>query len=1259
MKTQTKNPARPSPAAHRSTTAARALLPILALIGLSVPAFAQNWSLGTAWFTNSVGHLGNNGGQNRGVAYSSASNQVFVASRTGATTGAIDVFDGASGNLLSGAGVNGGNLGIDQIGVGDDGVLYAMPLITSVAVGTPVAIYSWSNWNNTPYPAYQSTNASDPVITSFASKRIGDTMTVRGAGVNTLILVAVAPYCTNFVLFSTTDGLNFTSTVITNVPGLPTTGTGAGGNFVGMAFYTNNTFLVQPGSGAPSRNVFLVSFPANFASQTGVSGTLLGNAAALSAAPTEWLDYSPAGKMMASIQAGASTQNAASIFGMTNFPTGTTQLATTNFSTSNANGNSSGGAALGGQGKTNTLYVLQANNGLIAYTITFTAGAVGPSIATQPVGVTGAFPPQTLSVAANGTAPLSYFWQATNTAVAGSFTNIPGANSTNFTLTVAVTNTYRVIVSNSVNTVTSTTAFVSLFTPVTNAVVSQLWTAAVGAFPFLTVNNDTRGIAYDTNSHRVIVASYSSGSTLYLLDGNTGTNIGTMNMTGASFPGLLGGVDQVVAADDGAIYAGNLVSGSAFQLYRWPAPDTTSTSVLAFNGDPGSGSGDRWGDNTAVRGAGTGTQILLASKGVNVSLLTTGDGTNFIATLITITNAPSGFAGNGIAFGAGNTFWAKKYGGDLYQVAFNPLTGTGAVILDFSSAGSSQIPSAMSGIGIDPVNGIFAGINMANHNNDLELYQLTGTSDPPVIFAQSFFPSFNVNGNNNGAVAMKYPRVYALDVNNGIVAATYGVPATTPATITSVPGNQTVYTNDPAVSFTVGVSGSLPIYFQWRLNGVNILNATNRTYTLAYPPLSAAGSYDVVVHNLTGNQTSTPPAILAVIAPLQSGTVTQLWTLPAGSRSYLDNNYGTRGLAYDPITATVLVCNGANTNIYVLNAADGSDAFTLNTAGLVPGFFTLDQIGVADDGAVYACNLAGAPLSFAGSFAITRWDSVSSGAGLSQAYGPGDPGSGSGDRWGDSMAVRGSGTGTEILVGAYSSSNVVLFTTTDGSTFTPNLISVAGTPAGFAGLGIAFGAGDTFWADSGDGYNLRQVSFDRGTWTGTVSQSFVNPTQAPSGFSGIGVDVPNNVLSGVCYRDTPSDMQLYLLSGGANPPALFEQAFFGSVNQNSQENSATALKAGKAFGLSVNNGLVALSYTVPPVFPRTPLKISSFNHQTNSVTLTWNSVAGHLYQIQYANVVTGGPWNNVGPVLNSVGPTVTYTDTTASDSTRYYRIQVQ
>ena len=661
------------------------LLAALLLSGLASSALAQTWTLGSGWSVpNGVAHIANNNG-NRGLAYSAVSNQVFVATRSGGTTGFIDVFDGTTGALLSGTdGVNGANLGIDQIGVGDDGMLYGMPLQTGVSGSAFVTVYAWSNWNSTPYMAYQSSDA-DPVGAYFPGKRIGDTLTVRGSGANTLIIAAVAPACTNFVLLHTADGINFTATAITNVTGLPQTGTGAGGNFCGLAFYTNNTFLVQPGGGATSRNVFLVSVPADFASQAAVSGTILGNAAALTADPQEWLDYSPAGHMLAAAQAqtGVGVQDIVSIFSLTNFPASAAQLATTTFAAANANGNATGGAALGGQGKTNYLYVLESNNGLQAYTINYTTGLLPVVLSGPTGGITNVYPPQTLTVTADGSPPIHYQWYV----ISGGTTN-PIGNDTNFyTATVAGTNLYFVVAANPVNSATSSVVGLSLLAPVTNPVVSQLWSAAPGSFPFLTTSDNTRGLAFDTNSQRVIVASYSSGSRLYLLDGTTGTNIGSMNMTGVSFPGLLGGVDQVGAADDGAIFACNLINaGGTFYLYRWDAPDTTSTGAQAYAGDPGNGSNDRWGDTMAVRGANTDTQVLLGSKGINVVLFTTTDGTSFTPTLITVTNVPSGFAGNGVAFGAGNTFWAKAYGGDLFEVAFDPSSQTGGVVLEYHTA---------------------------------------------------------------------------------------------------------------------------------------------------------------------------------------------------------------------------------------------------------------------------------------------------------------------------------------------------------------------------------------------------------------------------------------------------------------------------------------------------------------------------------------------------------------------------------------------
>ena len=345
----------------------------------------------------------------------------------------------------------------------------------------------------------------------------------------------------------------------------------------------------------------------------------------------------------------------------------------------------------------------------------------------------------------------------------------------------------------------------------------------------------------------------------------------------------------------------------------------------------------------------------------------------------------------------------------------------------------------------------------------------------------------------------------------------------------------------------------------------------------------------------------------------------------------------------------------------MLSATNGSDLFQLNSLGVYNGGYAgwlFDQVGVADDGAVYAANLYSASLGASG-FSITRWSSVDPGASLSQAYGGfdgADPGNGSGDRWGDTMDVRGAGAHTEILMGSYDGTNAVLFTTADGQNFTPNLITVSGVPAGFSGQGIAFGAGDTFWAKSPT-YNLRQVAFVRSTWTAAPVQTYTAGTQFPSAFDGIGVDVAANILGGVNFSDTPNDLQLYLLSGNATPPALFDQTFFGSNNQNAQFNAVTALKGGKGFALNVNNGVVAVSYSTPGA---PPVTITSVVYQAGTgVILTWNNcLNGHQYQVLYSSQVPNGAWAALGSPVTATGPTASFTDTQLPlAAARFYRVE--
>src|SRR6185503_16828705 len=88
---------------------------------------------------------------------------------------------------------------------------------------------------------------------------------------------------------------------------------------------------------------------------------------------------------------------------------------------------------------------------------------------------------------------------------------------------------------------------------------------------------------------------------------------------------------------------------SQFRVYRWANAHSNTTPILIFKGDPtGSGTPQRWGDNLAVRGAGTNTQILVdmtyfgATAGTNgyAAILSPSNSflTNFLARWFTTTN---------------------------------------------------------------------------------------------------------------------------------------------------------------------------------------------------------------------------------------------------------------------------------------------------------------------------------------------------------------------------------------------------------------------------------------------------------------------------------------------------------------------------------------------------------------------------------------------------------------------------------------------
>ncbi len=204
----------------------------------------------------------------RGLAYDANSNRVVVVSRVSHTNlndlvtvvpfGAIllDANTGAEVGELDMSTLwsttPAGTFPVSMCGVADDGVVYVANLITS-ANSDKFAIYSWPaadplvGMNGT--PAYY----ANPMGVAYAGAgglgRIGDSMAVRGAGLNTQIL---CPFRngTNICIFTTADGVNFDAHVIavTNLSesaGLTDPFSGGSPLALGCAFGSGNTFWAK------------------------------------------------------------------------------------------------------------------------------------------------------------------------------------------------------------------------------------------------------------------------------------------------------------------------------------------------------------------------------------------------------------------------------------------------------------------------------------------------------------------------------------------------------------------------------------------------------------------------------------------------------------------------------------------------------------------------------------------------------------------------------------------------------------------------------------------------------------------------------------------------------------------------------------------------------------------------------------------------------------------------------------------------------
>jgi hypothetical protein len=129
-------------------------------------------------------------------------------------------------------------------------------------------------------------------------------------------------------------------------------------------------------------------------------------------------------------------------------------------------------------------------------------------------------------------------------------------------------------------------------------------------------------------------------------------------------------------------------------------------------------------------------------------------------------------------------------------------------------------------------------------------------------------------------------------------------------TITVPPTNQTVWLGSK-VNFAVTAVGMAPLSYRWQLNGTDLVNgahisgATNFSLTITNVQPGDDGGYSVIVTNSVGSVTSSPPAVLTVLALPGFKGIT---AVNNGSGSFILSGVGgTNGFTYYVLTSSNLV----------------------------------------------------------------------------------------------------------------------------------------------------------------------------------------------------------------------------------------------------------------------------------------------------------------------------------------------------------------
>jgi Domain of unknown function (DUF4623) len=725
-----------------------------------------------------------------------------------------------------------------------------------------------------------------------------------------------------------------------------------------------------------------------------------------------------------------------------------------------------------------------------------------------------------------------------------------------------------------------------------------------------------RGAAYNPVNNHAYIVSRAGTLRVGIIDGDTGADIGLLNVTGIS--GGTFALSTIAVAADGAIYAANLTTGSAtspYKIYRWA--DESSAPTVAYSGNPLSPGTETWrfGESFDVRGSGVDTEIITSAgipltipTGTNVvAVFKTVDGTNFTSTRIDVSGlgARNDLA-RGISFGPTNTFYGRNNGGGGVRFCRYDLgAGTATVLSSFTG-----LPPGLFTIDVDPINNLMAAVESTNaiSPHTIRVYDISGGS--AVQLFQTNFPSPGAaNGNVVGEVQMLGGHIFGIAAQNGVVMLGYSVntnPA--PPSVTQQPPNTTIVEGGYG-TITAGAGGAKPLFYQWFQGATPIPGANTNFLTLTNVTLASAGSYSVVVSNSVGT-TSSAPAVLTITPTALTPVMTKLWQQTPGSTFYLANDNNHRGLAYNPLNNHVIVVSRTPTNgVHVLDGTTGAYLHSLDLTGIAGGTFLINMVACTEAGEVYVGNLTTGGTGSA--FKLYYWSSDAPTTASENIY-SGDPGSGDNQRWGDNLDVRlNEGGAAEILAGSRNGKLIAKFEHIPGFPASVSTNLVPDAENGNFGLSCVWGEGNTIWGKS-SGLALRQIEPDFLTGVGTVVKTITGVL----GVNVVGADRANKRLAAINTGETPANVRLLSVDGNS---LEVDTEFFPTDNANSNGTGAARFGNGRLVVLDSNNGIMMLR-----VAPKLRWSQSGSN-----ITFTWDNGLDGPFRLQSSFTLSPGAWTDV------------------------------